>query len=247
MIPKSFKHGLRRYLEPFGISIYRTRYFPFGCDLCTDLKRLLAPKDRYVAFDVGANEGQTGGKLLRQFPQAQVYCFEPFPETYKRLARLSRRYARVKTFQMACGAKEGVLRVPVRPEAGSELNSLLPASHAVFDTSSARHVDIKVISIDDFCEQEGIERIDLLKTDTEGFDIEVLKGAAKMLESGKVDFVYAECEFGRVSAEVHTNFFELHDFLIQRNFRLVTVYTDGASVRGFHWGSALFSRQPGPA
>ena len=47
-------------------------------------------------------------------------------------------------------------------------------------------------TLDTYCERNGIERIDLLKIDTEGSEIAVLQGASRMLSSDAIRFVYAE-------------------------------------------------------
>ena len=50
------------------------------------------------------------------------------------------------------------------------------------------HVD----TIDDFCSANRIPKIDILKIDTEGFDLNVLKGAKQMLSRGQIAFIYTE-------------------------------------------------------
>jgi Methyltransferase FkbM domain len=62
-------------------------------------------------------------------------------------------------------------------------HSLLP-----FD-SSAPTIEVNCRSIDSFCEEHGITSIDLLKVDTEGHDMAVLRGSSRMLAS--TNFVYS--------------------------------------------------------
>ena len=83
--------------------------------------------------------------------------------------------------------------------------------------------DVTITTVDGFCMRQDIERIDLLKTDTEGFDLEVLYGATHMLENDRCLFVYSEVTFDD-SDRHHTSFNQLSEFLIARNFRFVALY-----------------------
>jgi FkbM family methyltransferase len=51
---------------------------------------------------------------------------------------------------------------------------------------------VSVRTIDDFCAEQAIAEIDLLKIDTEGYDLQVLEGARSLLTRGRVRFVYSE-------------------------------------------------------
>ena len=85
------------------------------------------------------------------------------------------------------------------------------------------HVD----TIDDFCSANKIPKIDILKIDTEGFDLNVLKGAQQMLSRGQIAFIYTE--FNDCVARQGTTggaLNEISDYLAQFKFRFVATYTD---------------------
>lgn len=75
----------------------------------------------------------------------------------------------------------------------------------------------KVITGDQFCEQEKISHIDYLKIDAEGFDYEVLVGFKGMLSSGKVRALQFEHEGGRYIRD-------FHDFLFPLGYRIGKIY-----------------------
>jgi FkbM family methyltransferase len=214
-------------------------------DLLSDLSRLAPLSGFKEVLDVGANKGQTAITFTRGFPSARIHSFEPFPRTFSELEANTRAINRVKRVPLACGSSIGVVEVPVQPAERSGLNSLVAGNHVPREgVRFGARESIQVTTIDAYCAQEGINRIDLLKIDTEGFEVEVLKGAPVKLGAGLIDFVYAECDFGQVDPnEIHGSFFELHELLSRNGFRLVTIYTDFADRRGFHWGNALFARQ----
>lgn len=60
---------------------------------------------------------------------------------------------------------------------------------------SSDRAKVRLDTVDAFCAEQGIEHIDLLKTDTEGYETSVLRGANSMFEQGRIDFDLAECDF----------------------------------------------------
>jgi len=69
----------------------------------------------------------------------------------------------------------------------------------------------------------NVEYIDILKIDTEGFEIPVLQGALNTLKAGKIRYIFAETTL-RNKDKDHTNFFELKKFLEPYNFNPIGFY-----------------------
>lgn len=74
---------------------------------------------------------------------------------------------------------------------GSTQASLSHDAVALFSTSIVAH-SVTCTTLDAFMEANGIERIDLLKIDTEGFDLAVLKGASHALDAGRIGTIQFE-------------------------------------------------------
>ena len=83
----------------------------------------------------------------------------------------------------------------------------------------------------EFCDKNNINSIDILKTDTEGYDLEVLRGGSKMLEARKIKFVLSEVAF--YPGKENTQFLPVFDFLSPYGFRFYGLY-DCA-----YWGTNL--------
>ena len=62
-----------------------TRYVPHGHSCWYDIQRFASTRELGVIFDVGANVGQTARRLIKYFPNACIYCFEPSSDSYKKL------------------------------------------------------------------------------------------------------------------------------------------------------------------
>jgi hypothetical protein len=62
-----------------------------------------------------------------------------------------------------------------------------------------------------------------LKIDTEGHEIEVLKGAETAIKSGLIEAISAECDFCREDKQ-HTYFPDLCDYLSEKGFTFFGLY-----------------------
>jgi hypothetical protein len=78
-----------------------------------------------------------------------------------------------------------------------------------------------IAPIDDICEQQGITKIDILKTDTEGYDAEVLAGARRMLSEERVRCIM--CEVGVLGDKQHTDFTRVFIFLHRLGFEIAEI------------------------
>ena len=61
-----------------------------------------------------------------------------------------------------------------------------------------RRTPVNIKTIDGYCELHEISRIDILKSDTQGFDLEVLKGASGLFDRHCIHLVYLEIGFGEL-------------------------------------------------
>lgn len=139
-----------------------------------------------TVLDVGANIGQFGLGLRAWGYEGRIISFEPVPEAYASLARHVARDSQWKAFQLALGDRDGedVLRVSpdsvfssLRPM-GEDLGRRFPAAKAV------REQKIAARRLDSLWPELSIRpgRV-LLKSDTQGYEREVLLGARDILDS----------------------------------------------------------------
>lgn len=163
-----------------------TRYVPPGRSWLYDIQRTNGTRSAGVIFDVGANSGQTAWGLVRYFPQAEIFCFEPVESSYEALVSAYARYPNLTCVRSALGS--AVEQRPIYIGTNSELNTLLPMEKGASFTGEVERVD--VTTIDAFCAARGIREIDILKLDVQGWELEVLKGC-----SLSPRYVFAEVGF----------------------------------------------------
>ncbi len=220
---------------------------PAGQDMVFDIKRLARAWGYPIKcfFDVGANDGASARAALAAFPDADILSFEPHPVTFARL-RDSVTGPRFRAFNIALGDKTGEAEFFCYDD--HKINSLLPdARFAVRFGQSGRAIKVGICSIDEFCLANGISSIDVLKIDTEGYELPVIKGASQKLARREIKFVYAE--FNDIFAGAGGSggaLVPICDVLYPLGFRFVAIYTDYLVAEGGFFGvhNALFTVPP---
>jgi FkbM family methyltransferase len=216
---KMLKHFLRSGL---GIEIGYAKYFP----RITDTKiyaKLLGCATPSVIFDVGANIGQTAEAFSKSFPMASIYSFEPFEENFFALRQTATKIPHVHCVNAALTNSNGTETFWRDLHPNSEWNSLEKQRQAKLENSGkAKKESIQLIKGDDFCKQEKISQIDILKTDTEGHDLAVLEGFAEMLDLNQILIIVIEVGF--LTDVSHTNFQDVNSLLCSKGYKLAGFY-----------------------
>jgi len=157
MIDWCEKHGV----SMFGRTAYQGKKQLATIDLCTRLGRL------QVAVDVGAHIGHWSMNLAKHF--GQVLAFEPVQE-HRDCFRMNVDALNVTLHDCALGQARGSVRMNV--ERGNTGNSSIDAS------GGAVGGDVEMHTLDSF----QLTHIDLIKIDTEGFEVQVLRGAEETIK-----------------------------------------------------------------
>ncbi|OKH25811.1 FkbM family methyltransferase [Chroogloeocystis siderophila] len=187
-----------------------------------------------VIFDVGANIGQTAIKFAQSFPKAKIFSFEPVAATFKQLRENTQKNSSISCFQIGLGAASGKYEIFLK--SNSQCNSF------VFDSNSSisNSEKVAVKTVKEFYQENNIQKIDILKTDNEGFDLQVIQGAEALLKKARVLLILSEVSFNP-SDTLHTNFFKLKSYLENFNFEFLGSYDFGYSKKGgLKYCNALF-------
>jgi FkbM family methyltransferase len=194
-----------------------TRYVPYGVSWLYDLQRFMGTRSLGVLFDVGANRGQTLGHLLKYAPDAQIYSFEPTESAFATLSSTFGNRRNVHLQKMALGSKSETMTLQVRGD--SELNTLVADGADPGGTTQTTEVS----TVDEVVAKNGITHLDLLKIDVQGWEMEVMRGASRLIADHNLVFVFAEMTFRSDEKEMQ-QFTELHDHLEAQGFVLSGLY-----------------------
>ena len=150
---------------------------------------LLSEFEVDALIDVGANDGRFGSELRRHGYHGRIFSFEPAAAVYQRLAARAAKDRWWDAYQVALGDREqtGVLNLM----AATGFNSFLqPNSLALrlfgAGTESRGEVSVSVARFDRILPTlltEGHGQRIFLKVDTQGYDLNVLRGAGELLGS----------------------------------------------------------------
>lgn len=166
------------------------------------LKKIFGDNASPVLLDVGANIGKYSLMLRDAFPEAKVYAFEPNINAFKILQENLGGKVECLNLGMGADQKAGKLFTYSDTPSSAHTSAYEDMFRLFHKSDDLTTVEFQMTTVDRFCKERGIEKIDLLKIDTEGGELQVLKGASGMLSAGRVkviQFEFGECNvFSRV-------------------------------------------------
>ncbi len=165
-------------------------------------------------YDVGAFRGDYAAQLLEVFPDSHGVLFEPAEESADILRQRFHGDDRIEIRGVAVGEAEGLRDLRYVPEAPATSSLLQPIAKSTLDK---RPVD--VTTIDRARANDDIPQLDLLKVDTQGHDLMVLRGATSTLADHSPVLVI-EAIFIPLYADQGTPH-EILALLTDRGYRLV--------------------------
>ena len=144
-----------------------------------------------VVFDVGSREDMYFHEM---HPSCEYHLFEPHPEFYKNLVEKVKKIIEVTTSKsniytnnLGLGRHES-LSVPYY----NKSQSIHVNPYAGEGPQPKPAFSIKLSTLDKYCSDRFIDKIDFLKIDTEGNDYEVFSGGKKMVEKDAISFIQFE-------------------------------------------------------
>lgn len=165
-----------------------------------------------VLFDVGANVGNYSLELAGLYPHARVFAFEPNRSTFEKLTSKTASFGNIECLNYGLGSKQGHLDMytyenDLISEHASVYEKVLTDLH---HSGTLIKRQVPIITIQDFCAERSIDRIDFLKIDTEGFEYEVLLGAQEMIKQKRISAIQFEFnEMNVISRVFLKDFYEL--------------------------------------
>ena len=197
------------------------------------MARLLRDRTVHGILDAGASDGRISKRLIRLFPNATAYLFEPNPAYAPALRTLSQEDRRYQPFTCALADREGDLTF-YETEALGGCSLFKP-----MDQETTRVSTVPTVTIDGWSESQGWPPLELLKFDIQGGELSALKGGQQVLD-GSVLLVYCEVWFNRVY-EGAAVFSEVDLFLRDHGFELYNFYSPKCDENDMLlWGNAIY-------
>jgi FkbM family methyltransferase len=198
-----------------------------------------------IIIDVGGFDGGTSLYFAEQFKDVDVYCIEPNSRMLPQLKRVEEREPRIHVKHMALGHARGRAHLHVTSNnVSSSINELnlaeIGKQPAVFQgwLKEEAAEQVPVSTLDE--EFKDAPSVLLIKLDTQGTELDVLKGGTETL--GKTGFVLAEMN----NHEMYKNacqYYEVDAFLRAHSFKLVDIVVSYRAAEGVNEFDALYERR----
>jgi FkbM family methyltransferase len=155
--------------------------------------------DAAVAFDVGAHVGLWARAFIDCFPNGEVHCFEIAPQTFKLLKQELDADPRFHINDRGLSSEEGTVALNYSPNSTTTatVHEAMLASAWGFDVQK---VEARITTGDKYVAEEDVQRLDILKIDTEGHDLSVLKGFHQTLAQRPIPMIQFEHGFVHIPA-----------------------------------------------
>lgn len=208
-----------------------------------DLEDLLKTKinENPIIFDVGGNKGQSVTKYKKIFKNPIIHTFEPIKSQFNIIYEKFKNDKNVKLNNYALGEIVGEKDFNISAQTGaSSFNKINQNSKWIevrskeYKTTINKFVSttkVKIFTLDDYFLNNNIDKIDLLKIDTQGYEDKVLQGSINTLKKNKIKAVVTELMFDNVY-DKYLTFSDIEKFLLPNNFRMVGIYLSSNSLFG---------------
>lgn len=205
-------------------------------------------REGMTVFDVGANVGELT-MLFSRFVgrDGRVHAFEPSREGFERLSAVSRAASlrNVTANQCALAEREGAVRLHVY--GGEYLSWTTLAERPLEDYGIAVRPEsveeVPTTTVELYCERHNIELIDLLKVDVEGAELQVMRGAERLLREGRIRCL--TFEFGQTTFDMGNSPEAIEAFLDDLGYEVRNLvagdplFPGGASAQTAHYSMHL--------
>ncbi len=193
-------------------------------------------KEGDIIFDVGANIGDWSSYVLQQHPKIEKMClFEP---TQSLIPALTSKFANypVEIYELAVSFNE-------EPRL-FEYYATCPGGSGFYHRpivvqiakASPEIIRLAPTSLDKFCQKQSIKHINFLKIDTEGGELDVLRGALNLLTNKSIDII--QFEYGGTYPDAKITLKEVYTLLDSCDYKIYKATEKGLVIIS-EWLSSL--------
>ena len=144
-----------------------------------DLHKFL--KEDFVVFDIGANIGVFTCFAANVVKKVKFFAFEPVSMVFDILKKNTESYRNIEIFQLSLGSREETKEILIRtwnPGYSTIKDSAVQRPKESFDIKE----NIKISKLDNIVNKLNLEKINFIKIDVEGYEVEVLRGGIETIK-----------------------------------------------------------------
>lgn len=198
-----------------------------NCDSATNgeeylLRHILPSMRGGCVFDIGANVGNWTSYALSIEPSLNIHMFEPSKITYQECSQKTWPPG-VHLNNFGLGEYKEIRQLNI-VHATSGMNSLY-LRQGVEAAEATATESVHITTLDEYCEEHGVEHIHFMKVDVEGHERAVLLGAARMLKERRVDMI--QFEYGGCNLDAKVYLLDIWEILINNNYHIAKLFPSG--------------------
>lgn len=190
------------------------------------LRKKIIKIDSFI--DVGSHNGTYTDLIIKNFKVNKVLMFEPQKFIFKKIKKKYKYTKFIKIFNCAISSKNKLQKIYINNHDLTssltkldETNPYLKRKAKLFALNNNKSLikeayNVKSVKLSDVIKKNNIKKINLLKIDTEGHELEVLQGLNKSIKHTQFILI----EFHRDKIYFNYNPRKIHNYLIKNNFVL---------------------------
>ena len=209
---------LRAEIQEVSASVFAYQHIENAVWIAKNRFHTEGASDGSIIADVGGGTATTATIFSKNFPKHDIYVFEPIKTSFADIEKATARTARWQLINKAVGSSIGTTEINIAERVTA--SSLLELSQntegyygEILKTKSRETIEITTLD----ATLPADKTVDILKMDVQGFELEVLKGAAATLQRTKVIVLEVNNHDGFKGAPTY---FDIDDYLRQRDFEL---------------------------
>lgn len=232
LFKRNTRNIILKTLAGFGRSmnrLYENRnHDPYSNGESTVLEKLntLLPK---IIFDGGANVGDYSLLASEYCKNAKVYSFEPVESTYELLKNNISANKNINPVNSGLYSENVKKEIKIyNSHTHSSLYEIKGIDYAVQKTEI-----IELVTGDSFMEHNSIDKIDFIKLDVEGAELDAIKGFEKSLVNNKIRMI--QFEYGYINITTKNLLADYYDFFKKYNYIIGKIYPKHVEFRAYHF------------
>ncbi|MAO32305.1 MAG: hypothetical protein CL824_02260 [Crocinitomicaceae bacterium] len=225
------KKTIKKIVNIFGYDFKKFNKKDYDLSFDEILKKNL-PNDPII-FDVGANKGQSIEKYLKLFDNPTIHSFEPIKDEIHKLEKKYQKNTNIYLNNLALGEKNEIKDFYITAKSdnssfnklnlGTEWLKIRSKQNNTNELNYVKKVEkVKISTLDEYVKLNNIDKIDLIKIDTQGYEDKVLEGSLNSIKNNKISVIQTEIMLDN-NYKKYFSFSDLEKLIVPYNFRMVGI------------------------
>ena len=191
---KQLIRKLKKITSLIPEKIYRNAIF-HGVAAAIEHEEVLTKNFYTTIIDIGANKGQFSLAVRKNFPEANIFAFDPLSnaaETFKKVF-INDKNTYFYNYAIGPNSGEELIHISKKDDSSSLLSIGKLQTELFPGTEELKTSYIKISPLQDLIKKKNIVKPALLKLDVQGFEYDALIGCESFLDM--FDNIYCECSY----------------------------------------------------